>query len=74
LFNLKQENYSDQSFLAKPGLENLFRRLKKGMKIKGRIVENFNNGHYLLRIWGYNILTDSRENFNKHDEVDLTQY
>lgn len=53
------------------GLENLLRRLKKGQRLTGRIVDKIEPDGYLLRIQGYNILTQSKESFKKFDIVDL---
>lgn len=48
------------------------RRLHPGMEVQGRIVEVIGGDRYLLRIWGYNILTESHKQFSKFEEVDLT--
>jgi len=64
--------FNDDRYFAKPDLDNLFRRLKKGMVLKGRIVECLDRDKYLLRIWGYNILTESEKTFQQFDEIELT--
>ena len=58
-------------FKLNPNLDDLLKRLKKGAMLKGRIVESFGNGKYLLRIWGYNIVTESEYSFSPFDEVQL---
>ncbi len=71
---LKHSEYCfpDDRYFAKPDLDNLLRRLKKGMVLKGRIVECLGGDKYLLRIWGYNIFTESRKTFQQFDEIELT--
>lgn len=54
-----------------PTLDRLKKRLKKGMVLHGRIIECISTNKYLLRVWGYNILTESRGKFQKFDEIDL---
>ncbi|MCD6441550.1 MAG: hypothetical protein J7L86_07205 [Candidatus Marinimicrobia bacterium] len=66
------KNSQDSSFVTKNDLDNLLRRLRKGMKLSGRIIECLENNRYLLRIWGYNILTYSEQLFQKFDEIQLT--
>lgn len=58
-------------FNVKYGLDSLLKRLKPGTEVTGRIVDVISENRYLLRIWGYNILTDSQRSFNKFEEVDL---
>jgi len=66
------ENSPDSSFITRGDLDNLLRRLRKGMKLSGRIIECLENNRYLLRIQGYNILTCSEQLFQKFDEIQLT--
>ena len=60
-----------KDYLIKGGLDNLIRRLEKGMRLRARIVDCAGENKYLLRIWGYNILTESRRVFQQFDEVQL---
>ena len=53
------------------GLGNLFRRLKKGQILKGRIIDCIPPNGYLLRIRGFNILTQSKGSFEKFEEISL---
>jgi hypothetical protein len=62
----------DDYFLVRYDLDNLIRRLKEGMRLKGRIVKCLGDNRYLLRIWGYNILTESEQRFEPLEEVSLT--
>lgn len=66
------ENSPDSSFISRNDLDNLLRRLRKGMRLQGRIIECLENNRYLLRIQGYNILTCSEQLFQKFDEIQLT--
>ena len=59
-------NYQTES-----GLENLFRRLKKGQILKGRIIDCIEPNGYLLRIRGFNIITQSKGSFEKYEEISL---
>lgn len=60
------------SFLKIRGdLDQLIRRLKKGMVLNGRIIEYFGNDRYLLRIFGYNIYTESKKRFERFEEIQL---
>ncbi|MDP8241022.1 MAG: hypothetical protein P9X24_18175 [Candidatus Hatepunaea meridiana] len=61
----------NKEYFVEGGLENLIKRLEKGTILKGRIVDCASENRYLLRIWGYNILTESKKRFNKFDEVHL---
>jgi len=58
-------------YQVESGLEKLFQRLKKGQRLKGCIIDTIEPDGYLLRIHGYNILTQSKEPFNKFDEIEL---
>ena len=51
------------------GLGNLFRRLKQGQILKGRIIDCIPPNGYLLRIRGFNILTQSKGSFEKFEEM-----
>ncbi len=62
----------ESHFIVKEGLNELLKRLKKGMQVKGRIIDCLGQNKYLLRIWGYNILTESKQSFQKFDEIQLT--
>lgn len=41
------------------------------MKLNGRIVDCLGKNRYLLRIWGYNIITESEHIFKQCDEIQL---
>ncbi len=58
-------------YQTESGLENLFRRLKTGQILKGRIIDCIEPNGYLLRIRGFNILTQSNGSFEKFDEISL---
>jgi len=62
----------DQTFLTVNGsLEPLLKRLKKGMRLNGRIIEKLADKLFILRIWGYNIVMDSQYDFRKFEEICL---
>jgi len=69
----EQTNNSSMSrdLYAMPGLESLIDRLLPGMDIKARIIEVVGNNMFILRVWGYNILTESNYPFEKFNEVIL---
>lgn len=62
----------DKNYGVKNNLKDLKKRLHRGMKLKGRILDCPKENRYILRVWGYNIYTESRKSFNKNDEIDLT--
>jgi len=51
------------------GLENLYRRLKPGQILKGKIIDFIEPNGYLLRIRGYNILTQSNGIFQIFEDI-----
>lgn len=53
----------------KIGLHELRSRLEKGETINCRIVEILNNNKYLLRIHGYNLVTESKKKFKQGEEI-----
>lgn len=60
-----------KNFGVKDNLGELKKRLTKGMKLKGRIIDCPKENRYILRIWGYNIYTESKKHFSKYDNIDL---
>ncbi len=58
-------------YSVKNDLQDLTRRLEQGMVLKGRVLERFGDDKYLVRIWGYNIYTESKHKLNVHEEVEL---
>ena len=59
------------NYQTEDGLGNLFRRLKKDQILKGRIIDCIEPNGYLLRIRGFNILTQSKGSFEKFEEISL---
>jgi hypothetical protein len=57
------------NYQTEGGLENLFLRLKKGQILKGRIIDCIEPNGYLLRIRGFNILTQSKGSFEKFEDI-----
>jgi len=55
----------------KSGLDSLFKNLKKDQVLQGRIIDCIKPNGYLLRIHGFNILTQSNGRFKKFDEIQL---
>jgi len=62
-------DHPNQKYPVKNNLQKLIKRLEKGMIVKGRILDNLKNNKYLVRIWGYNIYTESEKKLNEKDEV-----
>lgn len=63
--------FIDVNYNTETGLENLTRRLRKGQILKGRIIDVLDQNGYLLRIYGYNILTKSTGIFKKFEEIEV---
>ena len=59
------------NYQTEGGLGNLFRRLKKGQILKGRVIDCIEPNGYLIRIRGFNILTQSKGSFEKVEEISL---
>ena len=57
------------NYQTEGGLGNLFRRLKKGQILKGRVIDCIEPNGYLLRIRGFNILTQSKGSFEKFEDI-----
>lgn len=67
----KSYKNDEDVFYINYGLEDLLSRLSTGMTLHGRIVEVLGNNRYILRIWGYNLLTESPKSFRKNDVVEF---
>ncbi len=52
-------------------LSGLRRKLKKGNMILSRVVLKLSDTKYILRIFGYNLVMESKKNFDRFDEVNL---
>ena len=50
-------------------LQDLLKRLDLGSIVNGRILEKINDSKYILRIYGYNIITESKKPLKKGDEL-----
>lgn len=58
-------------YIVESDLSKLKRKLIKGAKFSSRIVLKLNNNKYVLRIFGYNLVMQSKINFERFDEVEL---
>jgi hypothetical protein len=56
---------------VKNNLSELKKRLKTGQKLKGKILECLTENRYILRVWNYNIYTESKKQFSKNEEINL---
>ena len=72
MFQYEQNMANAHFYYVREDLQDLLRRLKKGMKVNARILDKLSNNRYIIRIFGYNLLTESEANFNIKDEVTLT--
>ncbi len=72
MFPFEQNSANAQFYYVKEDLQELLKRLKKGMKVNGRILDKISDHRYIIRIFGYNLLTESEAVFNVKDEVTLT--
>ncbi|MFH1851021.1 MAG: hypothetical protein ABIA75_01610 [Candidatus Neomarinimicrobiota bacterium] len=62
----------DEKLISVDGdLNDLLKRLEPGMVLNGRIVDCLGDDKYILRIWGYNVLTQSHYSFQRFDEIEL---
>ena len=52
-------------------LQDLLKRLNPGSTVKGRILDKIDDTKYILRIYGYNIVTESKKNLSKGDELEF---
>jgi len=52
-------------------LDQLIKRLTPGRIVRARIVLCLSDNRYLLRIFGYNMVTKSEYDFNRFDEADV---
>ena len=52
-------------------LDQLIKRLEPGRIVRARIVLCLGNNRYLLRIFGYNMISRSEHEFNRFDEVNV---
>lgn len=58
-------------YIVENDLSNLKRKLVKGAKFPSRIVLKLNDNKYVLRIFGYNLVMQSKIKFKRFDEVEL---
>ena len=52
-------------------LQKLLSRLKPGQFIQGRILDKLDNDKYIIRIYGYNIISKSNKHLNIGDELNF---
>ncbi|MFQ6604271.1 MAG: hypothetical protein ACE5D8_01840 [Fidelibacterota bacterium] len=65
------EHLSNRNYMIQPTLDRLKKRLKRGTVLRGRVVDIFSSNRILLRVHGYNILTEARGTFMRCEELDL---
>jgi len=65
------KNHSDYSVDLTKDLNDLFKRLKIGDVVKGRVLDKLEDYKYVVRIFGYNIITGSTSKLKLGAEVDL---
>ena len=52
-------------------LQDLLKRLNPGSTVKGRILDRIDKEKYILRIYGYNIITESKIILKIGDELNF---
>ena len=52
-------------------LQDLLKRLNPGSTVQGRILDRIDKEKYILRIYGYNIITESKKILKIGDELDF---
>ena len=65
------KNQPEYSVDLTKDLNDLFKRLKSGDIVRGRILHKLCEGKYIVRIFGYNIITGSTSKLLEGNEVDL---
>ncbi len=58
-------------FVQDESFKRMLRKLRKGMRLKTRIVLVLGHNHYLLRIYNYNLVMESKLKFNRFDEIEI---
>lgn len=58
-------------FSIQGNLSELTNRLAPGMRVSARIVEVLGDSVFVLRVWGYNMISESKYPFRRFDEVEL---
>ena len=58
-------------YIVENNLSGLRRKLKKGARVSSRIVLKLDEYRYVLRIYGINLVMQSKVKFNRFDEVEL---
>jgi hypothetical protein len=58
-------------YIVENDLSGLKRKLKKGTRVPSRIVLKLDEYRYVLRIYGINLVMQSKIRFNRFDEVEL---
>ncbi len=68
-----QQSFKGQTFIRiDSGIADALRRnLKKGERIRGRIVYRLANNRYVMRISGHNLVMQSNRPFERFDEIDF---
>ena len=62
---------SEYSVDSSKDLNDLFKRLNPGDFVKGRVLKKIDSYKYIIRIFGYNIITASNSDLNEGAEVEL---
>jgi len=62
---------TDYQIDTSKNLQDLLKRLTPMSKVKGRILDKLDEEKYILRIYGYNIITESKKNLNIGDELNF---
>ncbi len=58
-------------FVQDESLNRMLRKLRKGMRLKTRIILVLGHNRYLLRIYGYNLIMESKLKFDRFDEIQI---
>ena len=58
-------------YIVENDLSGLKRKLKKGARVPSRIVLKLDEQRYVLRMYGINLVMQSKIKFNRFDEVEL---
>jgi hypothetical protein len=59
------------TFIVESNIRHLQNRLRRGQVIEGRIVLVLSKNTYLLRLFGYNLVMQSKHVFERFEEVEV---
>ncbi len=72
MIEASQYGIDENTYVSVEGdLNELLEKLKPGMCLNGRVIEELGKFLFILRIRGYNMVMESEYDFNRFDEIQL---